>query len=63
MTALIKTEKVIEYAELAATYFRALVDKGIPPTHAVNLTASFVGNVVIAETYGKEPREPWKEGE
>lgn len=55
------TEKILEYAEVAAVYFRALTDKGIPPNHAVNLTSAFVGNVVITDSLGKEPREPWKE--
>lgn len=55
-----KTEKILEYAEVAATYFRSLTDKGVPATHAVQLTSSFVGNVMVTEAMGKEPREPWE---
>lgn len=50
-------EKIIRYAEIAAGYFRALIDKGIPPAHAIDLTSSFVASVVITDRAGKEPRE------
>lgn len=55
-----KPEKILEYAELAACYFRALVDKGVAPPHAVSLASSFVGNVLFASEFGKEPRQPWE---
>lgn len=57
------TEKIIEDAEIAACYFRSLVGKGVPPDAAVQLTASYVSTLLIAEKSGQPPREPWQDGD
>lgn len=56
----ITVERVVEHAELAACYFRALAEKGVPAMAAVNLTGSYVGAVVITQASGENPQEPWE---
>jgi hypothetical protein len=55
------TEKILAHAEMAAIYFRALVDKGVPAQAAVQLTCSYVGSVVISQAGNEGPREPWQD--
>lgn len=57
-----KTERVLEHAEVTAVFFRALVDRGVPVAPAAQLTASYVSTVVITEASGEKPREPWQDG-
>lgn len=54
------TERVLESAEIAAVYFRALVNRGVPAQHAVSLTSSFCCALVIAGAQQQEPQEPWE---
>lgn len=56
-----KTEVILAHAELAATYFRALVDKGVPVDSAVSMTSSYVSSTILSERYGKPPQEPWED--
>ena len=55
------TEKILEDAEIAATYLRALIDKGIPMSAAVPLTASYVQAHQITESQKDEPKKPWED--
>lgn len=55
-----KTEKIIEDAEVAAVYLRALIDKGVPMMAAVSLTQSYVSANRISESAKDEPRKPWE---
>ncbi len=55
------TEKVLEDAEIAATYLRALIDKGVPMVAAVSLTSSYVQAHQITESQKSEPKKPWEE--
>lgn len=55
------TEKILQDAEVAATYLRALVDKGVPMVAAVPLTSSYVSARQIVEGNKDGPSEPWKE--
>lgn len=58
-----KTEKILEHAELAAIYFRALVDKGVPIRAATDLTSSYVHATIYAAASNEKPREPWQDPE
>lgn len=55
-----KTEKILEHAEVAATYFRALVAKGVPVEAAVSLTGSYTITIALREDRNQPPREPWE---
>lgn len=57
-----KTEKILEDAEVAAVYLRALIDKGVPMVAAVNLTSSYVTSIRFTEASKEAPREPWQDG-
>ena len=56
-----KTELILEDAETAAVYFRALCDKGVPVQASVSLTASYVSANQITRAQREEPKEPWSE--
>lgn len=56
-----RTEQIIEDAEVAATYLRALIDKGVPVMAAVQLTSSYLSSYQITRASKDEPREPWQE--
>ncbi len=51
--------KPLEDADLAAQYFRALVQKGIPVHHAVTLTGNWILPAISAENQNRPPQEPW----
>lgn len=57
---MIKTEHVLETAEITAIYLRALTDKGIQPEHAVMLTASYISSLISTSARMQLPREPWE---
>jgi hypothetical protein len=57
----VKTEKIIADAEVAATYLRALIDKGVPIMAAVQLTSSYCSANRISEASREEPKPPWEE--
>lgn len=59
---MIPTERIIEDAELAAVYLRALLDRGLPAMAAVTLTGNYINARVFTESQKAKPREPW-EGE
>lgn len=61
MSHKVTIEKVLEHAEIAASYFRALVEKGVPAMAAVSLAGSYVSSVAIIEASGENPQEPWKD--
>lgn len=54
------TEKIIADAEIAACYFRALCDKGVPAMAAVSLTSSYVSAHQLSRSANEEPRKPWE---
>jgi hypothetical protein len=56
------TERILEDAELAAIFFRALVAKGIETYHAASMTSSYLSSRLIARMHTDKPKEPW-EGE
>ena len=58
----IPTEQILEHAEIAATYFRALISNGIDVDSAVTLTGNYITMMIIRDTRDQPPREPW-EGE
>lgn len=51
-------EKIDEDAEVAAQYWKALVEKGIPPNEASYLTHMYV----VSRNLGQEPKQPWERG-
>jgi len=53
-------ERILADAEIAATYFRALCDKGVPAMAAVSLTSSYVSGHIISRGANEEPRKPWE---
>lgn len=59
---MITAERILADAEIAATFLRALVDKGIPMAAAVQLTGGYLSSHQIAEAMKDKPKEPW-EGE
>lgn len=60
----ITTEQILEHAEIAATYLRALVAKGVPVDAAVTLTGSYIIAIAMRGLRDQPPREPWEgEGE
>lgn len=54
-----RTEKVIEDAELAATYFRTLVANGMHSVHATQICGSYVQYRLVMEASKDKPRDPW----
>lgn len=57
-----KTEQIMEDAEITAVYLRALLDKQVPMLAAVQLTSSYVSSYQITRASQNEPKKPW-EGE
>lgn len=55
-----KTEQVIADAEVAACFFRALIDKGVPTFAAVSITSSYLSGKMISDRSGEKPKEPWE---
>jgi len=55
-----KTEHIIEDAEIAAVYLRALIDKGVPVMAAVSLASSYVSARQITDRGNDEPKAPWQ---
>lgn len=53
------TKKVLDDAECAAVFFRALVEKGVPAVAAVNLTGSYISSRQITDAQRDRPDEPW----
>ena len=53
-------EQVLEDAELAASYLRALTEKGVPAQAAMFLTSSYLGTVVGERIRGEQPKPPWE---
>lgn len=41
--------EVIQHAEVAARYYRALILEGIPPSHAALMAASYMRDVLLSE--------------
>jgi len=58
----IQTEKILEDAEAAAVFLRALVAKGVPLMAAVNLTSSYLSARQITDSQKDTPKEPWERG-
>lgn len=58
-----KTEKILADAEIAATFLRALIDKGVPMMAAVSLTSSYITSHAITEASKDKPREPWEDSD
>lgn len=54
------TEKILEHAEVVASFFRALVDKGIPVSAAISLAQTYIQTVVLTDITGQEPKKPWE---
>lgn len=54
------TAKVLEDAEVAAVYLRALIEKGVPMMAAVSLTSSYVSSRQIVDGSKDKPQEPWE---
>lgn len=59
---MIPTERILEDVEVAATYLRGLIERGVPMGAAVQLTGTYVQSRQIVEAGKDKPREPW-EGE
>lgn len=55
-----KTEQVLQHAEIAATFFRALVTNGVPVSAAVSLTGNYILSIAVRESGNEPPREPWE---
>lgn len=60
MSAPPPSDKIIEDAEVAAVYLRALVDRGVPMVAAIQLTASYVSARQITNAHRDEPKPPWE---
>ncbi len=58
---MIPTERILEDAEIAALFLRALLDKGIPIVAALHLTSSYVTARQLVDAQKDKPREPWSE--
>ncbi len=58
--AKVTTEDILADAEVAATYFRALLDKGMLPPAALELTRSYVQAYQFSRLSNEEPRKPWE---
>ena len=56
----ITVEQIIEDAEVAAVYFRAIVDKGVPMLAAIQLTSSYALAKRINDNQNEKPHEPWE---
>lgn len=56
----IKAEQIMDDAEVAAIFFRALCEKGVAVSAAVALTSSYLMSVVNQRAYHEKPREPWE---
>ncbi len=56
----INTEQILADAEVAALFFRALVDKGVQPYHAASLTSSYVSSRQLSRASNEEPKKPWE---
>ena len=56
----VPTDKILEDAEVAAIYLRALITKGVPMLPAVQLTSSYVSARQITDSQKDKPREPWE---
>lgn len=54
------SERIIAHAEIAACYFRSLVEKGVPVTAAVSLTSTYVQSVQFIDAGKEAPKEPWE---
>ena len=59
--SMINVEEIIEDAEVAAVYFRALLTKEVPPSHAAYMTNSYISSRQIARASNEKPKEPWEE--
>jgi len=57
---MIHTEQILEDAEVAAIYFRALIDKGVSVQAAIQMTSSYVWAKRSSDTANETPREPWQ---
>jgi len=57
---MIDTDRILEDAEVAAIYFRGLIDKGVQPFHAASLTSSYVSARQITRASNEEPKKPWE---
>jgi hypothetical protein len=57
----IETERILEDAEIAAMFLRALVDKGVNMNAAVSLTCSYMSSVMMGRRMDDKPDEPWKD--
>jgi hypothetical protein len=55
----ITTEQMLEDAELAATFLRTLVEKGVPLSAATTLTGQYLQTAVFARVGSEKPQEPW----
>jgi hypothetical protein len=63
---MIPTDTILEDAEIAAIYLRALLAKDVPMMAAVSLTSSYVSSQQITRASNQEPPIPgdeWKRGE
>jgi len=60
----VKDTELIALATQAATFFRRLVEEGVPVSQATQLAASFVSSSILAAVgMTEKPREPWEPGE
>ncbi len=56
-----KTETIISEAEIVATFFRALINNGVPMLAATNLASTYIISIRSAAANNERPREPWEE--
>ena len=55
------TQRILNDAEVAAIFLRAIVEKGVPMSAAVNLTSAYLTSRQFAEQANAKPKEPWEE--
>ncbi|MDP1890519.1 MAG: hypothetical protein Q8K55_06455 [Gemmatimonadaceae bacterium] len=53
-------EQILQDAEVAATFFRALCDRGVPVQAAVNMTGQYLSTLAIRDGMKERPDEPWR---
>lgn len=58
-----KTEQILEDAEMAATFLRTLISKGVPSQAAIIITSAYISSTISAREATRPPQEPWEKKE